>query len=318
MRHWRPYAFFMALVLALLWPVIYALEVKTARLVDLADWLLMMTAVAGLVAFSLRRKLLTRSFWRVSTPLVFVWYLYALFFLPAAHGLEDLDEPLAYGLDYILDMVVAAPMFVALYFYAYKDPFPWTETPPEDLDDEPIPPEELQADEGPLRAFVRRSPDWYIRRARKLIRARDSLKHIGATWNWAAFVFGPLWVLYRKMWLLGVLLMVFSPSVIYMNIAVGLLPESWDADGDIFFTIFFIERLIYGLFGTYLYVRHARSTVIALVKVYGDPVPDEVFAKKGGAGYKGPFLGAAIVIGVAVLPVALIVLMIALSEWIPI
>lgn len=54
-----------------------------------------------------------------------------------------------------------------------------------------------------LSAFVGTKADYYLPRFRRMARSGDS-----ASWNWAAFFFCPLWLLYRKMYGLGAIAMI--------------------------------------------------------------------------------------------------------------
>ena len=56
-----------------------------------------------------------------------------------------------------------------------------------------------------LSAFVGTKSDFYLPRFRRMARDGSS-----ASWNWAAFFFGPLWLLYRKMYGLGVIVIILE------------------------------------------------------------------------------------------------------------
>lgn len=63
--------------------------------------------------------------------------------------------------------------------------------------------DEVKAED--LSAVVGTKTDYYLPRFRRMSRNSSS-----ASWNWAAFFFGPLWLLYRKMYGLGVVIMILE------------------------------------------------------------------------------------------------------------
>ena len=64
--------------------------------------------------------------------------------------------------------------------------------------------------------------------------------------NWCAFILGPYWFLYRKMYVIGLLFLL-------INILLGGLST--------YAFISFLLSLIYALFGDYLYMRHIDKKV---------------------------------------------------------
>ncbi len=54
-------------------------------------------------------------------------------------------------------------------------------------------------------AFVGLKATYYVPRFQRMARNNSS-----ASWNWAAFIFGPFWLLYRKMYAFGVLVMLLD------------------------------------------------------------------------------------------------------------
>ena len=86
--------------------------------------------------------------------------------------------------------------------YSEYQPFRNTSYSSQNVDpDEVI--DEVSAED--LSAYVGTKADYYLPRFRRMARGGSS-----ASWNWAAFFFGPLWLLYRKMYGLGAIVMIFE------------------------------------------------------------------------------------------------------------
>lgn len=73
------------------------------------------------------------------------------------------------------------------------------------------------------------------------------------TWNWAAFLFGPAWMLYRKMYLYG--------TIFYMIF--GTIQNVVVSTGSVFLAFFFVLgiRILYGYFGNSLYYRIVKERI---------------------------------------------------------
>jgi len=73
------------------------------------------------------------------------------------------------------------------------------------------------------------------------------------TWNWAAFLFGPAWMLYRKMYLYG--------TIFYMIF--GTIQNVVVSTGSVFLAFFFSLgiRILYGYFGNSLYYRIVKKRI---------------------------------------------------------
>lgn len=89
------------------------------------------------------------------------------------------------------------------------------------------------------------------------------------SWNWAAFLFGNCWLVYRKMY--GICAIVYSTNFVLSR----LLPYPINL-------IFSLALWVcYGLFGNYVYMRHAENEII-----YGKTMDDNskkyYYIKKGG------------------------------------
>ncbi len=93
--------------------------------------------------------------------------------------------------------------------------------------------------------YIQENPEYYINKISKM-----EISGKKTSWNWAAFFFTDAWMLYRKMykWFIITLLAQFM---------VGFFIPA----------LFFILRILVGLFGNYLYKEHidALSTQGALL-----------------------------------------------------
>jgi len=89
-----------------------------------------------------------------------------------------------------------------------------------------------------IRAFVGNSPEYYLRNFAKF--TRTEVDTFTPTWNWSAFGFTFVWMLYRKMYVqAGVTFVIFCmPGV---NI---------------------ILHILVGAFANYLYYKHAKSKIL--------------------------------------------------------
>lgn len=86
--------------------------------------------------------------------------------------------------------------------YSEYQPFRNTSYSTQNVDPEEVI-DDVKAED--LSAVVGTKADYYLPRFRRMARNNSS-----ASWNWAAFFFGPLWLLYRKMYGLGVILMILE------------------------------------------------------------------------------------------------------------
>lgn len=108
------------------------------------------------------------------------------------------------------------------------------------------------------RTFIGPGADYYLNKFEKFSSA--DMERSPVSWNWAAFFFGFVWMLYRKMylWALVSFILALTP------IAFPLLMVLW------------------GLTGNFLYYRHGRKKImeVRLVNFSGGPTPN--LAKAGG------------------------------------
>jgi hypothetical protein len=118
----------------------------------------------------------------------------------------------------------------------------------------------ILAEREELSLFAGKNAEYYLQHWDTMIRT-GSL----ASWNWAAFLFSPLWLFYRKMYLSG---------IIYLGATVLL--KSY------IIPIFIISFGI-GAAGNFIYMQHARGKILAIKSIFH--VPDnqkKIIAKAGG------------------------------------
>lgn len=112
------------------------------------------------------------------------------------------------------------------------------------------------------------------------------------TWNWPAFLFGPAWLAYRKMYLyLGIFIGIVVPE----TIAEFLL------DVPLLFThaVSIGIAVVLGLFGNYWYERHVKRNVSRIVAESEPANADAELQRQGGTSIAAPviFLAAFGIIG---------------------
>ncbi|WP_457624809.1 DUF2628 domain-containing protein [Persephonella sp.] len=142
------------------------------------------------------------------------------------------------------------------------------------------------------RIFIGERADYYIEKFKKFEETGGAL-----SWNWAAFFFGLLWMLYRKMYLYSavfiVLLLFFIGALIYF----GLYSEP---------VMIGIQLWLYvgfGAFGNYIYYTFVESKVSKLEKEIQDIEQLKVaLARKGGTDKITPVLFFLIIFILQILP----------------
>jgi hypothetical protein len=133
-----------------------------------------------------------------------------------------------------------------------------------------------------LIAIVGSNTPYYLPRFRKISRNNGKV-----SWNWAAFFFGPFWLLYRKMYSLGVIVLVlqllqsvvntvalkamnlsFTDNMTYNDMYAIVLTALEKPENRYFFAaMFFLSIIVFTvsialcLFGNYLYLHHCKKTI---------------------------------------------------------
>lgn len=136
-----------------------------------------------------------------------------------------------------------------------------------------------------IKAFVGQKADYYLPRFRRMTRSGRN-----TSWNWAAFIFGPLWLLYRKMYTLGavvILLELVQSAITEIAFkAIGFritddmtytelytaLESALTSSGNFYFlisvwlisVIMFVLSIALALYGNRLYQEHCCRTISRL------------------------------------------------------
>ncbi|HAG43216.1 MAG TPA: hypothetical protein DCL31_07435 [Clostridium sp.] len=74
------------------------------------------------------------------------------------------------------------------------------------------------------------------------------------SWNWASFFLGSLWLLYRKMYVWGTLMIAVSMAISWMGIPFGWL----------------LLAILAGMFGNKLYLEETRKKIIEIKTITSD------------------------------------------------
>ena len=104
--------------------------------------------------------------------------------------------------------------------------------------------------------------EWYANHFKRF--SSGGRTSFAITWNWCAFLFGIVWLLYRKMY--GMALIFFSISLVGI-----VIPGS-----NLFISLFL------GFSGNYFYFRHTEKKVIAIISGSEHIDPDRAMAELGG------------------------------------
>ena len=98
-------------------------------------------------------------------------------------------------------------------------------------------------------------------------------KNKKATWNWCAFLFGPAWMIYRKMY-------VYGAALWLLEIVLGELPAVLDLT----------LSVLLGVFGNYIYMMYLEK-LSAEAKALQEPNKSEFIKKNGGTSATAVFVG---------------------------
>lgn len=104
--------------------------------------------------------------------------------------------------------------------------------------------------EEEIRAFIGESNTNYYMEKWSLINKTDK----SVSWNWAAFFLGSLWLLYRKMYVWGALMIVVS-----IVASLNGVPFAW-----------LLLAILTGMFGNKLYLEETRKKIIEIKNTTSD------------------------------------------------
>jgi hypothetical protein len=100
-------------------------------------------------------------------------------------------------------------------------------------------------------AVIIRNSKYYLPKFKKFV---DRGNGFSLTWNGAAFFFGPIWALYRKLYFWGAIEILVSFIPLWR--AVGFLQSHWFPLG-----LDIVLSVVWGTVGNYLYFRKARRMI---------------------------------------------------------
>jgi len=119
---WKVYLWVMVLLLA----TVPILGVQWIQPLDLVDLGISIAGTAGLFGYAYRRHIGSRSFWRAWLPIEVVWDLAIVLFLAPIGMAQQYPnaEPSTF-LEDAIGILVLTPLYLALYFYAFRSPELW-------------------------------------------------------------------------------------------------------------------------------------------------------------------------------------------------
>lgn len=146
-------------------------------------------------------------------------------------------------------------------------------------------------------AFVVRSPLYYLMQFFRM----SETKH-RVSFSFSAFFFGPLYLLYRKMWKEGIavgivmllltipgqlsLIASYNPSVLGDMPLGWLFPAMWICD-----TLTWVIRVLLALFSLSLYEKRAKVRIEDIcARVAEEPQRSEALARSGGVSFAAPLI----------------------------
>ncbi|WP_457639456.1 DUF2628 domain-containing protein, partial [Persephonella sp.] len=116
------------------------------------------------------------------------------------------------------------------------------------------------------------------------------------SWNWAAFFLGIVWMLYRKMYLYGVLAFLFSMLLGFIIGAVSPDNQLLALGVQIWLWVGF------GAFGNYIYYLFAKSKIEQIEKNFPDEtVQKSMLIKEGGVSLTAPLIFVFIILLVQII-----------------
>ena len=152
----------------------------------------------------------------------------------------------------------------------------------------------LAADEQ-VEAFVGGNYSFYARQWH--FAERNS---ISISWNWGAFLFGVLWMAYRKMYLPCAIFVATTLGIVAGAVALQLPPATAQA---ILQTTQIVFVLLFGLYGNLVYQWHVQRTLQRIASQYPPTQASHEIARQGGVSMIS-VLGVAMLILLAIMAMA--------------
>jgi hypothetical protein len=145
-------------------------------------------------------------------------------------------------------------------------------------------------DDAALATFVGKHQAWYRRKW------AIAAAHGGVSWNWAACLFGPFWMAYRRMyWQVGV----YAMWMAVVPVAEAMMNHA--APVALARSLAITPAIVLGMFGNQLYKSHADATIHRLREHHWSPetVTDSL-ARSGGTSWLGVVVMATLLLMVFV------------------
>jgi hypothetical protein len=118
-------------------------------------------------------------------------------------------------------------------------------------------------DDADYTAFIGKNADKYLPKFKRF--NVSGMVKFSATWHWPAFLFGPFWMLYRKLylWALG--------ASVLEAFLIGMIPHYR-----------LIAMFVWGITGYYLYYRHAKNRILQIKGASPSPDISKMLVQVGG------------------------------------
>jgi len=138
---------------------------------------------------------------------------------------------------------------------------------------------------GELTEYVQENAEWYRQHWRAMLGDGKTIRQMRqeASWNWAACLLGPAWCFYRKMYIGGVVVMLF-------NIGVALFDVLTDKNFIVW--LFLVSPVVLGMYGNASYL-HAAYRAVSTARAKGTT---ETLSTQGGVSFVAAFVGPAILV----------------------
>lgn len=149
-----------------------------------------------------------------------------------------------------------------------------------EIDAEADPHEDLKRD---LRDFVGRKADYYLARWAPALRGPET----NTGFNWAAFLFGGLWLPYRKMYLVTTIFYGFLilETALEEIVFVGVLEEP-EPPAALVNMVNLVIGLVYGAFGNRWYLTYARKAVAEVrAQNLDEDAAIDLLSRRGGTNF---------------------------------
>jgi len=133
--------------------------------------------------------------------------------------------------------------------------------------------------EDTIRSFVSKNSDYYLKKWKYMLE-----KNSKVSWNWPAFFFGFWWFLYRKMFLYGFLVFLYTyfvaPSIAkFLVLIMGIIIKSTFFIDILFRLFWFLAIIPVPIFANYIYATHIYSELIRLQLLFKNEKEKNKFTK---------------------------------------